>query len=209
MYPSPLQKTGTAELWCIVDLTAILHLLNLYFSLIWNFYCCLVKKSNGEPWYMLSNLSSDRLAAYKPIPYKTNECNLNMLLRFLWLHFFYLISLFQFILRSYILTQNGWKVYFMIWYLVKYNNIWLPDHLTKNWVISLKEFTVDSKNYLHWKLGIEFEIALNYACELNFDKSFLHFNVKKKIYAKVILNLTVYKYWILDTASLNSWFIGS
>ena len=31
--------------------------------------------------------------------------------------------------------------------------------------------------------------------ELNFDKSFLHFNVKKKIYAKVtqwIVNLSIY-----------------
>ena len=27
--------------------------------------------------------------------------------------------------------------------------------------------------------------------ELNFDRSFLHFNVKKKIYAKAALNFTV------------------
>ena len=46
-------------------------------------------------------------------------------------------------------------------------------------------------NYLVWELEVEFEIALTDGGDLNFDKSFLHFNVKKKIYAKVSLNLTV------------------
>ena len=46
-------------------------------------------------------------------------------------------------------------------------------------------------NYLVPELGIEFEVALNYGSELNFDKSFLHFIVKKRIYPKVTVNLTV------------------
>ena len=67
-------------------------------------------------------------------------------------------------------------------------------------MINLKEFTVDSISYLGWELGFEFEIALTNAgwggggmgvCELNFDKSFLYFNVKKKIYTKVTVNLIV------------------
>ena len=59
------------------------------------------------------------------------------------------------------------------------------DYLRQTQVINLKEFTVNSVNYLGWKLRIEFEIALIDWGELNFDKSFLHFNVKKKTYAKV------------------------
>ena len=50
---------------------------------------------------------------------------------------------------------------------------------------------MDSINCLVWELGIEFEKALTDGGELNFDKSSLHFNVKKKIYPKVTLNLTV------------------
>ena len=48
-----------------------------------------------------------------------------------------------------------------------------------------------SIDYLGWKLGIEFEIELTDGDEFNFDKPFLHFNVKKKIFAKVIFNLIV------------------
>ena len=51
-------------------------------------------------------------------------------------------------------------------------------------VINLKEFTVDSINCLVWDLGIKFEIALTDGGELNFDKSSLHFNVKKKYISK-------------------------
>ena len=65
------------------------------------------------------------------------------------------------------------------------------DYLTKTKVINLKAFIVDSINFLGWELRIEFDIALTGGGELNFDKYFLHFNVKKKIYAKVTLNLTV------------------
>ena len=54
------------------------------------------------------------------------------------------------------------------------------DYLTKTEVIILKEFTADSINYLVWELGIEFEIALTDGGELDFDNSFLYFNVKKK-----------------------------
>ena len=56
--------------------------------------------------------------------------------------------------------------------------------------MNLKEFTVDSISHLVWKLGTEFEIALTDEGELNFDKYLLYFNVKKKIFAKVTLNLT-------------------
>ena len=48
-----------------------------------------------------------------------------------------------------------------------------------------------SANCLVWELRIEFEIALTDGGELNFYKPFLHFNVKKKIYPKVTLSLTV------------------
>ena len=63
------------------------------------------------------------------------------------------------------------------------------DYLTKTEVINLKKFTVDSLNYLGWELKIQ--IALIDAGELNFDKFFLYFIVKKKIYAKVTLNLPI------------------
>ena len=53
----------------------------------------------------------------------------------------------------------------------------------------MKKYTVDSINYLVWELKIEFEIALTDGGELNFGKSFLHFNVKKK-YPKVTFDLT-------------------
>ena len=47
-------------------------------------------------------------------------------------------------------------------------------------------------NYLVWELEVEFEIALTDGGDLNFDKSFLHFNMHFNfIYAKVSLNLTV------------------
>ena len=55
----------------------------------------------------------------------------------------------------------------------------------------MKEFTADSINYLVWELGIEVEIALTDVGELNFDKSFLHFNVKKKIHAKITLTVNI------------------
>ena len=58
------------------------------------------------------------------------------------------------------------------------------DYLAKPYVINLKE-------YIAAELGIEFETALTDADELNFDKSFLHFNVKKKVYPKASLNLTI------------------
>ena len=55
----------------------------------------------------------------------------------------------------------------------------------------MKRFTADNINYFVWESKIEFEIALTDGGELNFDKFSPHFNVKKKIYPKVILNLTV------------------
>ena len=71
----------------------------------------------------------------------------------------------------------------------------------KNQIINLKEFTVHGINYLGWKLRTEFEIPLG--GEINFDKSFLHFNVIK-IYAKVTLSHFHNSQWILDTG-LNKW----
>ena len=65
------------------------------------------------------------------------------------------------------------------------------DYLTQTSVINLKELTVGSIDYLGWKLGIEFETELTDGDKFNFDKPFLHFNVKKKIFAKVIFNLIV------------------
>ena len=40
------------------------------------------------------------------------------------------------------------------------------------------DFTADSINYLVWEFEVEFEIALTDGDESNFDKSFLHINVK-------------------------------
>ena len=54
----------------------------------------------------------------------------------------------------------------------------------------MTEFIGGSINYLVLELGDEFEIALTDGGQLNFDKFFLHFNVKKK-YPKATLNLTV------------------
>ena len=53
------------------------------------------------------------------------------------------------------------------------------DCLTRTKVINLKEFAMDSINYLVWELRIECEITLANGSELNFDKSSLHFNAKK------------------------------
>ena len=55
----------------------------------------------------------------------------------------------------------------------------------------MKKFTADSINYLVWEFRIEFEIALTDVGELNFDKSFLYFNVKKKIDAKITLTVNI------------------
>ena len=43
---------------------------------------------------------------------------------------------------------------------------------------------VDNTNYLGWELAIEFEVALD-RDELNFDKSFLDFNIKNKNIGKI------------------------
>ena len=53
----------------------------------------------------------------------------------------------------------------------------------------------------------EHEIRFIDAGESSFDKSFLHFNVKKKISERISLkehSQFACKYWILDTANLNS-----
>ena len=48
----------------------------------------------------------------------------------------------------------------------------------------------------------EFEIGIVDGGELNFNQSFLRFNIKKKIYAKSY-SWFDFKCWILDTASLS------
>ena len=55
----------------------------------------------------------------------------------------------------------------------------------------MKKFALDSINYFGWELRTEFKIALTHGGDFNFDKSSLSFHVKKEIYAKVTLNLTV------------------
>ena len=47
---------------------------------------------------------------------------------------------------------------------------------------------VDNTNYLVWELAIEFEVVLD-RDELNFDKSFLNFNIKNKNIQKYMQNL--------------------
>ena len=54
------------------------------------------------------------------------------------------------------------------------------DYLSKTYVINFKEFYVDKINDLVGELGIESEIAITDGGELNFDKSFLRLNVRKK-----------------------------
>ena len=49
---------------------------------------------------------------------------------------------------------------------------------------------MNSINHLGWESRIEFEIALIDRDALNFDKSFLYFNVKKERYSKFTLILT-------------------
>ena len=53
----------------------------------------------------------------------------------------------------------------------------------------------------------ELEIGLVDGGELNFNQSFLKFNVKKKIQAKSY-SLFDFKCWMLDTASLSRKFIA-
>ena len=66
----------TAVLWYIVGLTAILRLLQKekhYVSLIYSFYCCLVKK--GRALKVVQQFAIRGLVAYKPVAYKKNKCN--------------------------------------------------------------------------------------------------------------------------------------
>ena len=53
----------------------------------------------------------------------------------------------------------------------------------------------------------ELEIGLVDGCELNFNQSFLKFNITNKIQAKSYSRFD-YKCWMLDTASLSSTFIA-
>ena len=61
------------------------------------------------------------------------------------------------------------------------------DYLSKIYVlINFKEFYVDKINYLVGELRIESEIAITDGGELNFDKSFLRLNVRKKHIQKLL-----------------------
>ena len=60
------------------------------------------------------------------------------------------------------------------------------DYLSKIYVINFKEFYVYKINYLVGELGIESEIAITDGGELNFDKSFLRLNVRKKYIQKLL-----------------------
>ena len=60
------------------------------------------------------------------------------------------------------------------------------DYLSKIYVINFKEFYVYKINYLVGELGIESEIAITDGGELNFDKSFLRLNVRKKHIQKLL-----------------------
>ena len=50
----------------------------------------------------------------------------------------------------------------------------------------MKDFTADSINYLVWEFETEFGVALTDGVELNFDKSFLHFNLKNTYMQKLL-----------------------
>ena len=50
----------------------------------------------------------------------------------------------------------------------------------------MKNFTADSINYLVWEFETEFGVALTDGVELNFDKSFLHFNLKNTYMQKLL-----------------------
>ena len=60
------------------------------------------------------------------------------------------------------------------------------DYLSKTYVINFKEFYVDKINDLVGELGIESEIPITDGGELNFDKSFLRLNVRKKHIQKLL-----------------------
>ena len=60
------------------------------------------------------------------------------------------------------------------------------DYLSKTYVINFKEFYVDKINDLVGELAIESEIAITDGGELNFDKSFLRLNVRKKHIQKLL-----------------------
>ena len=60
----PQNAFETAQLWCILGLTAVLH---LHFPLICSFYCCLVKMG----WALSClRIFHPRLVAYKPFAYQ-------------------------------------------------------------------------------------------------------------------------------------------
>ena len=49
------------------------------------------------------------------------------------------------------------------------------EYLTKTDIVNLKEFILNSINYLRWESGLKFEVAITDRGKLNFDKYLLHF----------------------------------
>ena len=84
------------------------------------------------------------------------------------------------------------------WFLYKkvYSVIEMLDYLSKTQIMNLKEFIRDNKNYIatlfaNWI----WDNIYWWEYELNFDKSFLHYNAKKKLCTKASLIWL----WILNT----------
>ena len=69
------------------------------------------------------------------------------------LTFLYLLSLFHFILRNYILTQDRWKLlHDLIFTRVQhYVDVWL---FNKTSIVNLKDFIVETINYLGWETNL-------------------------------------------------------
>ena len=81
-----------------------------------------------------------------------------------------------------------------------YSIIEILDYLTKTQVMNLKEFIRDSRNYIATLFGNWiWDNIYWWGYELNFDKSFLHYNAKKKLYTKAFLIWL----WILDKVLLD------
>ena len=125
---------------------------------------------------------------------KKNKCNLNIPLRFLWLHFFlpYFSISFHFEelqsdtawLKS-TLWFDRYSVKCNIWHYV---NVWL---FNKNLSYYFQGIYCGQQKLTCMGIGVEFEIVFTDVGELNFDKSFLYFNVKKKLYAKIALTVNI------------------
>ena len=152
----------------------------VHFLKVCSFYCCLVKKD----WALKV---ADHFAIQGPVAYKKYKYNLNIPLRVLWLHFFNLISLFHFILRNYILTQHGLKVLYDLIFSKVQHYVNVGQHKLKvQHYVNVGQHELSCSGIGNWIWESSYWWG-----ELNFDKTCLHFNVKKKIFSKVTVDLTV------------------